>query len=252
MNALTTNTAITMTSLELVDYINTQRGEGSAELAHSDFLKKVPQVLGEVAGNFSSYYIASNGKQNPCYKFPKREACLMAMSYSYDLQAKVFDRMTALENEAPKPIALSRMDLIKMAMESEELRLALEAKVTEVERESAQKQAMLEMAAPKVEALDRISAGKHTMCITDAAKSLKVTRNSLLSVMEKARWIYKRPLCKDWIAYDEKRHQGLLEYAYVALVHSNGAPFEKATVRVTQKGLVKLALLLNTQQKDAA
>lgn len=26
---------------------------------------------------------------------PKREACLMAMSYSYDIQAKVFDRMIA-------------------------------------------------------------------------------------------------------------------------------------------------------------
>lgn len=93
-----------MTSLELVDFINNQRGEGEATLAHSDFLKKVPQVIGEVAGNFSSYYTASNGKQNPCYTFPKREACLMAMSYSYDLQAKVFDRMTALESAATPAI----------------------------------------------------------------------------------------------------------------------------------------------------
>jgi hypothetical protein len=35
------------------------------------------------------------------YRFPKREASLMAMSYSYELQAKVFDKMTALE---AKPI----------------------------------------------------------------------------------------------------------------------------------------------------
>jgi len=49
---------------------------------------KVPKVLGEeVARNFSHHYIASNGKENPCYRFPKREACLMAMSYSYDLQS---------------------------------------------------------------------------------------------------------------------------------------------------------------------
>lgn len=103
MNQLiSSNTAtITMTSLEMVDFINYQRGEGEAVLAHSDFLKKVPQVLGEeVAGKFSRYYKASNGKQNPMYSFPKREACLMAMSYSYDLQAKVFDRMTELEAKA--------------------------------------------------------------------------------------------------------------------------------------------------------
>ena len=103
MNQLiSSNTAtITMTSLEMVDFINSQRGGGEAVLAHSDFLKKVPQVLGdEVAGNFSCYYKASNGKQNPMYRLPKREACLMAMSYSYDLQAKVFDRMTELEAKA--------------------------------------------------------------------------------------------------------------------------------------------------------
>lgn len=100
MNLITLNSqAVTMSSLEMVQFINNQRDDFAAELAHSDFLKKVPQVLGEVAGNFSSYYIASNGKQNPCYKFPKREACLMAMSYSYDLQAKVFDRMANMSLE---------------------------------------------------------------------------------------------------------------------------------------------------------
>lgn len=103
MTALVTITdvqSVTMTSLDLVEFINSQRGDSEATLAHSDFLKKVPQVLGEaVAGNFSGYYRASNGKQNPMYTFPKREACLMAMSYSYDIQSKVFDRMTALEQE---------------------------------------------------------------------------------------------------------------------------------------------------------
>lgn len=39
-----------MTSLEMVDFINSQRGEGEAVLAHSDFLKKaisIGQRLGE-------------------------------------------------------------------------------------------------------------------------------------------------------------------------------------------------------------
>ena len=33
----------TMTSLEMVEYINSQRKEGEAVLAHADFLKKVPK-----------------------------------------------------------------------------------------------------------------------------------------------------------------------------------------------------------------
>jgi hypothetical protein len=90
---------VTMTSLEMVDFINIQRKDGSPILAHSDFLKKVPLVLGEEGvGLFSyTYTHPQNGQKYPAFFFPKREACLMAMSYSYDLQAKVFDRMTELE-----------------------------------------------------------------------------------------------------------------------------------------------------------
>ena len=96
----TINGQPTMSSLELVDFINADReAEGNAKrIQHSDFMKKVPKVLGSAAGNFSHSYIDSSGKANRCYKFPKREASLMAMSYSYELQAKVYDRMTALES----------------------------------------------------------------------------------------------------------------------------------------------------------
>jgi len=108
MNLIQIPTAetVTMSSLEMVDFINSQRDPREAVLAHSDFLKKVPQVLGECAGSFSGTYQVPGPKGGtrsaPCYRFPKREACLMAMSYSYDLQAKVFDRMTELE-QTKKP-----------------------------------------------------------------------------------------------------------------------------------------------------
>lgn len=102
------------TSLELVAFINDDRKEraqavgvsfpsyGFAKLEHADFMKKVHTVLGERAGNFSATYQipGPNGSSRtaPGYRFPKREACLMAMSYSYELQAKVFDSMTPLEH----------------------------------------------------------------------------------------------------------------------------------------------------------
>ena len=103
----------TMTSLEMVDYINADR-KAKAEseglnfpckeyhlLKHNDFLKKVPKVLGEKqSGKFFSDYTDSKGRTYPCYRFFKREACLMAMSYSYELQAQVFDHMTELEAQS--------------------------------------------------------------------------------------------------------------------------------------------------------
>ncbi|MTC55244.1 MULTISPECIES: Rha family transcriptional regulator [Providencia] len=104
------NVQPTMTSLEMVDYINADRrakaeSEGLVfpckkykKLSHKNFMAKVPRVLGEVqSAKFLADYTDDKGRTYPCYKFPKREACLMAMSYSYELQAQVFDHMTALE-----------------------------------------------------------------------------------------------------------------------------------------------------------
>ncbi|AWE69026.1 hypothetical protein RPG14_003787 [Pseudomonas aeruginosa] len=101
--------AATMTSVELVDFINAHRkqqaeqagqpfpSKGFAKLEHKDFLEKVPVVLGERSAENSADLPDSYGRPRRGYRFPKREACLMAMSYSYDLQAAVFDHMTALE-----------------------------------------------------------------------------------------------------------------------------------------------------------
>ncbi|QIL69590.1 hypothetical protein G7048_03905 [Diaphorobacter sp. HDW4B] len=113
--APSTPTPVTMTSLEIVDFINDLRKEdahaagaafpsqGFAKLEHSDFMKKVPEVLEERAGIFSATYQIpgpnSSSRTAPCYRFPKREASLMAMSYSYKIQAKVWDHMTALEEK---------------------------------------------------------------------------------------------------------------------------------------------------------
>lgn len=105
MNALLNPASpVTMTSLELVDYINTERDETEAELTHANFLAKVPKVLAETSHFFECDLPDGYGRPRKAYRFPKREACLMAMSYSYDLQAKVFDRMTALESAATPAI----------------------------------------------------------------------------------------------------------------------------------------------------
>jgi len=104
---ITANTVPTMTSLEIVEFINNHRqaNGNNTVLAHSDFMRKVPEVLGEEGSrNFSDTYTHPQNKQTyPCYVFQKREACLMAMSYSYDLQAEIYDRMTAMEQMVLQP-----------------------------------------------------------------------------------------------------------------------------------------------------
>ncbi|HEO9143610.1 TPA: Rha family transcriptional regulator [Enterobacter asburiae] len=104
----------TMDSLDMVNYINAERREKAEaegmpfpckkyrKLRHADFTKKVPKVLSEgYAKNFVHPIVnEQNGEEYPGYRFPKREACLMAMSYSYELQAKVYDYMEELDRQA--------------------------------------------------------------------------------------------------------------------------------------------------------
>lgn len=94
----------------MVDYINADRRSKAmaaglkfpckrfSRIQHKHILAKTPKVLGELhSANFLAQYKDSTGRELPCYQYPKREACLMAMSYSYELQAQVFDHMTELE-----------------------------------------------------------------------------------------------------------------------------------------------------------
>lgn len=133
------NPDLTMSSLEIVKVINAIRKQDgyNTELMHSDFLKKVIEVIGEtVAGNFSCYYTASNGKQNPCYNFPKRESMLMAMSYSYTVQAAVYDAYEALnitQSKVPTNFIEAMTLALDQAKQLEQQTLLLEEQKPQVE-----------------------------------------------------------------------------------------------------------------------
>lgn len=110
MSVISSTGTPTMSSLEMVDYINADRRSKSEAaglkfpckqfrvLQHKSLMTKVPRVLGEEqSAKYFADYTDEMGRKQPCYKFSKREACLIAMSYSYELQAQVFDHMTELE-----------------------------------------------------------------------------------------------------------------------------------------------------------
>lgn len=135
---------VTMTSVEIVQFINDLRKEeahdagaafpsdGHAILQHKHFLDKVPEVLGERSAEFSADLQDIYGRHRPGYRFPKREASLMAMSYSYRIQAKVWDHMTALENRlaaqsvAPRALTRSQVaaSILLLRSAAEDLQLA--------------------------------------------------------------------------------------------------------------------------------
>lgn len=85
----------------IVEVINAMRGPGKAELRHDNFMVKVAKHPGINERNFSGVYSDPKGEQRPCYYLPKREAELMVMSESLEVQTKVYDRLTVLEPATP-------------------------------------------------------------------------------------------------------------------------------------------------------
>lgn len=228
MTALTQNPPF-MTSLELVDVINSMREEGKAELRHDTFLTKVQKVLGATHQNFLASYKDSTGRALKCYHLPKREASLMVMSESYAVQAKVYDRMTELEGRQSaliNPTKLSRLQLIELAMQAEQERLELEHKVEALE--------------PKAEAFEMISASSDAMTYTEASKVLGIKRKDLVALLHAEGWHYRQN--KSWVAYDRFIKNGCLQYKEGKYTDENsGLECVKPYCHITQKGLARLA-----------
>lgn len=185
---------VTMTSLDLVDFINEQRKDGEAVLRHDHFMAKVPKVLSDAAPNFLGTDFYANGTgariERSIYILPKREACLMAMSYSYELQAKVFDRMTALEaNQAPAFfIPTSLAGALRLAAEQAE--------------QLEQQQAALALAAPKVEFVDRyVAADTGDKGFREVCKLLQVKEPSFRAFLKERGVMYL--LGGAWAPYAE-------------------------------------------------
>ncbi len=61
----------TISSVELVEIINSLREEGAAELLHKNFLAKIENHPGIQSAKFSADYKDSRGRMQKCYNLPK-------------------------------------------------------------------------------------------------------------------------------------------------------------------------------------
>lgn len=248
--------AVTMTSLELVDFINGRRAEGDPVLDHADLLKKVPKVLGACAGNFSATYEVPGPRGGfrsaPCYRFPKRETCLIAMSYSYELQAAVFDYMTELEQKLSSPqanvmAALSDPAVLQgLLLENVGKVMALTADNKELAGENLMLEQKVASDAPKVEFHDHVVVSHGVHYVREVAQSLGTGQQTLFEFMRFKGWIDRRN-----VPYQDKIRAGYL----VASPHTywdqeEGVRKTKFTCRVTGKGLTKLQALWASRDKD--
>lgn len=99
----------------------------------------------------------------------------------------------------------------------------------------------IEEMRPQVQALDRIANSDGSLCVTDAAKTLQVQPKALFMFLRSHHWIYSRAGSSQEVAYQDKLASGLLEHKTTTVTRSDGSEKTVTQVRVTSKGLTRLA-----------
>lgn len=116
--------------------------------------------------------------------------------------------------------------------------IALEAQVNELR--------------PAQEALLRISTADGSLCITEAAKALQMRPKDLFQWLRQNGWIYRRPGAAHDLGYQSKTTAGLLEHKVTTVLRADGSEKVTEQVRITAKGLTKLASLIKPAFGSAA
>jgi phage regulator Rha-like protein len=220
--------APTMSSNEIADLTGKR---------HDHVMRDIRAMLGELHGTeapkFGGYYTAENGKQNPCFNLPKRETLILVSGYSVAMRAKIIDRWQELESAKPDPAAaLSDPTSLRiLLLQNVEKVIALEAAAAEN--------------APMIAAFNRIAGAEGSFCLTDAAKALQMRPVDLIRELHAREWIYRRQGSGRWIGHGTKERQGLLTHKITSGTKADGSEWSDEQVRITPKGLAKIAMILN-------
>lgn len=77
--------------------------------------------------------------------------------------------------------------------------------------------------------------------MADAAKQLQMRPKDLIAWLSQNHWIYRRSGSEAWTAYQERIARGLMEHKVTTVEREDGTEKVVTQVRVTAKGLAKLA-----------
>jgi phage antirepressor YoqD-like protein len=114
-------------------------------------------------------------------------------------------------------------------------------------------QTQVQKLEPKAEALDRIATGSDgSFCLTDAAKALQLQPKRFTSWLQELGWIHRRPMGSGWLGYQVKIAAGMLEHKVSTGTKPDGTEWTSSQVRVTAKGMAKLASLAGVAEARAA
>lgn len=219
---------------------NLPKTMGSREIAelcekqHSHVIRDIKKMLNELHPNMDGIenkgiiVLYRDNGQIEEVSLPKRECLILVSGYNLKLRSKIIDRWQELEAKQNDPMALlSDPNVLRSTL------LTYSEKVIELEHK-------VEEMTPDVQAFERIAKADGSLCLTDTAKNLQIRRKDLIGWMSANDWIYKRT-GTSWLAYSQREKQGYLEHKTTTIERPNGTDKVCHQVRVTPKGLARLA-----------
>ncbi|MES0071887.1 antA/AntB antirepressor family protein [Mesorhizobium sp. M0058] len=145
-----------------------------------------------------------------------------ARQYFIECERRAKDPMSALNDPAAmRGLLLTYTEKV----------IALESRVAEL--------------IPSHDALQRIAAADGSLCITDAAKALQMQPKEFFARLLRNGWIFKRRGSSNYLGYESKVSAGYIEHKVTAVPRGDGSEKIVEQVRITPKGLTKIASLIS-------
>lgn len=113
----------------------------------------------------------------------------------------------------------------------------------------AQQKAELAVAERKAVAHDLVAGAGGSLSLTETAKALKMPPKTLFVWLQANRWIYRRSGGGNWLGYQDRIDAGYLDHVATIIDTPNGGNKLTERVRVTGKGLVRLAALVTAESQ---
>lgn len=183
------------------------------------------------ASKFGCTYLDSVNREQTEYLLDEELTMTLITGYSILLRNRVIKRWKELEDKASKPVELSRMELIQLALAAEQENQALKDHVAVLE--------------PKAQVMDVIADTVNTYSIRDSAKTIGIQESKLIDFMLKKHWVYRensrhRRLC----AYAQRVEQKVMVNKVSQVIACVEGDKVYTQARITAFGLTRLTALV--------
>ena len=164
----------------------------------------------------------------------KRDSIIVVAQLSPEFTARLVDRWQELEQQQAPRIPQNFAEALRLAADQAE--------------QIEQQRAIIQEQAPKVEAMRVLADAEGSVCITVAAKQLGMKPGALFTWLKSNRWIYRRTENGPFVAYQPRIDSGYLIHKVEVIEREDKQDKLVESVRVTPKGLAKLALAVGGAQ----